>query len=142
MTDDGEQRPHRWFEPYAWAFGGGAVIGLLYALLARPAGEVFLTDSWSYVPKDDWWLHAVVVGVSLCVVYLAIVLGYRLVGLLFRHHILFTAVGALLIVAGAVFFGRAIWGGEGTGGTIAWIVMGLFVIVLGVPMIVAERRSR
>jgi hypothetical protein len=136
-----ERRPYRWFEPYLWAFGGGSIIGLLYALLAQPSGEIFLTNSWSYVPKDEWWLHAIVVGLSLCLVYGAIVLGYLAVAVLFRYHVLFTVAGLMLVAAGCFFLSQAIWADESTGGRIAWTVMGLLVGGLGVPMIITERRA-
>lgn len=140
--DDDASRTHRWFEPYAWAFGGGAVIGLVYALTARPRGKVFITDSWSYVPADDWWVHAVVVGASLCLAYGGIVLAWLVARLLFRHGLLFTAVGGFLVVGAVFFFGRATLGDETTGGRIAWVVMGMLLGGLGAPMVVADRRPR
>lgn len=121
--------------------GVGAVIGLLYALLARPRDEVFLTGSWGYVPADSWLLHAAVVGVTFGLVMIGGLLGWWAVAALVRRRLLFVVVGVGLVAGALVFFGRAALGDETIGGRIAWVVMGLFVGGLGVPMTIAGWRA-
>ena len=137
-----EDRSHRWFEPYVWALLGGFAIGAVHALAVRPDDEIFVTDSWSYVPADQWWLHGLVFGATIALVYGAVLLGYRIVALLLGAGVLFTVGGLLLVVAGAFFLGQAWRAEDGLGGTIAWSVMGIVVGGLGVPMIWAEQRAR
>jgi hypothetical protein len=136
-----DERGPRWFEPYLWAFAGGFAVGLLYALITRPRDAVVITESWSYVPKDQPWTHGILLGVTLALVYGAIMAGLRTVQLLFRHGMLFTVGGGMLIAAALFFIARAITTDEGAGGRVAWLVMGLFVGGLGVPMVWTERRA-
>ena len=122
--------------------GGGFGIGAIHAVAVQPEEEIFLTDNWSYVPKDSWWMHGLVVGVSIALVYAAVLIGFRLVALLLRGGVLFTVGGLLLVAAAVFFFVQAAIGDDGTGGKIAWVTMGLVVGGLGVPMIWMETRRR
>jgi pilus assembly protein TadC len=121
---------------------GGAAIGVVYALIARPRDDVFITNSWSYVPADQWWLHGLLLGVLFALVYVGIVTGLVLAASLIRHMALFTVVGVFLLVMTAFFFGRAAFADESPGGRVAWAVMGALVGALAVPMIITEQRSR
>lgn len=54
---------------------------------------------------------------------------------------MFRVGGGILIAAATFSIAQAITTDEGTGGRIAWLVMGVFVGGLGVPMVWTERRA-
>lgn len=116
------------------------MLGVVYALVARPRDEVFVTDGWSYVPADEWWLHGLLLGALFSLVYVALVVGLVIATWLIRRRVLFTVVGSFLMAMATFFVVRAVATDESTGGRVTWLVLGLLVAAIGLPMIVTEHR--
>jgi hypothetical protein len=133
----------RWhLGPVPTTFVFGVVLGWLWALVARPRDDVFITNSWSYVPAEQWWLHGLLVGTSLALVALAILVGLLIAAFLMRRTVLFTVVGAFLVAMAGTFVVLG-WFGEESGADRAlWFVLALLVGGIGAPMIITEYRFR
>ena len=79
---------------------GGFVIGAALALIAKPTEPMFITSTWSYIPAEQWWLHGLLLGLTLALVMFALQLGVVLTVLLLRYRLLIGGVGLALALAG------------------------------------------
>ena len=87
---------------------GGAVVGALGALFSENREPVFLTDTISYVPTEAWWLHGIVVGVTLAILSFAVIASLWMMGWLFRHGLAFLVVGLMMAGMGALMIWLAL----------------------------------
>ena len=106
--------------------------------------EMFIMDTISYNPSEQWWLQGLVFGVQL-MLFAAVAWGTGwLCTLLFRHGMLFIVAGGMIVGMGLFM----IWIGFtldslDTGQRILfrWI-LGPFALLLGGPMLWASLRGR
>lgn len=126
-------------------FGIGWLVGAGLAIAGQVDGELFLTDGWSYRPRDHWWLHGVFVGLGFVLVFVGLFIGFWILGRLFATKYPFAIVGAFIVTMGSVLVVLGIRS-EARSDQIGYAAVGAFPLLLGVLMIWANlapsKRSR
>jgi len=145
MTDDAKLPLGRRLVRYGVVFAGAALIGGIMGIASDSDEELFVTDDWSYVPADQWWWHALMLGTTMVAILLAVEIGGLIARWFFRRGLMLIVVGVVLVTAGLVLFGRAVVGDGSADDPWIWVLLGSFIGGLGGLMLwadVAARRSR
>lgn len=128
--------------------GVGWVLGAAIALIGRVDDELYVTDGWAYRPRDQWWLHGILTGLGFVAVFVALLIGFRILGWLFSTPYPFAIVGAFL-VAMAIVMVVVGFQSESRGDRIGFAVIAALPGLMGALMIWAnfgtprgERRTR
>ena len=133
----------RWAKAFAVLFVGGFAIGALGGMFSDTT-EMFITDTLSYNPSEQWWLNGLLWGVQLVIVAAAAWGAGWLCVVLLRHGLLFLVVGGM-IVAGGLFM---LWVGftldslDGGQRILFRWILGPFALLIGGPMLWAGFRGR
>ena len=142
-TEDDREFRRGTLRSYGIFFFVGFVLGVVIALTSKPQGEVFLTNSLSYVPADQWLVHGVVIGLSLAAVRFALWLSMKTVGYLFSKGLFFLVVGLGLVTAGVGVLVLALTEDSLDSGQVSlFLVMGLIFLVMGGYPVYLDLRRR
>ena len=132
-----------WLRSAVIAFALGALLGGAIALIGQPREPVFITDSWSYVPADAWWLHAVMVGLTLAIVALAFLWAMWISRRAFEAGLLLLLGAAIIGLLGAGMLAVALLVDTiDSGQQIMFLVMGGSFVGLAAWMVIATYRGR
>jgi len=133
----------RWGAYLLTVFSGGFVIGALAGAFSDTT-EMFITDSISYNPSEQWWLNGLLWGVQLVIVAAAAWGAAQFCGVLLRHGLLFIVVGGMIVAMGLF----TLWIGftldtldNGQRILFRWM-LGPFALLLGGPMLWAGIQGR